>query len=89
MIIIKNYAQNFHLIFKKILIKNYPYILCQMNENIVIKSKKSSLESINGSSSLYYQVKKVENSSAGGGFRTHDLQIMSITLYVDWHSRPG
>gem|GEM_PF-3341178 len=25
----------------------------------------------------------------GGGFRTHDLQIMSITLYVDWHSRPG
>ena len=60
MIIFKNYAQNFHLIFKKTLIKNQPYILCQINENIVIKSKKSSLESINGSSSLYYQVIKAE-----------------------------
>ena len=56
---------------------------------LLSSERKSSLESINGSTSLYYQVKKVENSSAGGGFRTHDLQIMSITLYVDWHSRPG
>ncbi len=60
-----------------------------MIKNITIKFKKAGLKSINGSSSLYYQVKKVENSSAGGGFRTHDLQIMSITLYEDWHSRPG
>ncbi len=60
MIIIKNYAQNFHLIFKKILIKNYSYILCRMNENIVMKYKKGSIEWINGSTSLYYQVKKVE-----------------------------
>ena len=44
MIIIENYAQNFHLIFKKIFIKNYSYILCLMNENIVMKYKKGSIE---------------------------------------------
>lgn len=26
---------------------------------------------------------------AGGGFRTHDLQIMSLACWWSWHSRPG
>jgi len=59
-IILKKITHKIYISFLKNINKNYSYIIIHMNKNIVIKFKKGGLESINGSSSLYYLVNKIE-----------------------------